>query len=244
LGKNLTNKQRLIIIIIADAIIFAALAMAILIDRLVNGTLYYYGLQYNVGWGSTYSIYFDAMVAFFVVSIALVSVLGVPNLLEKGDMQERIGLEEKSEVSASTPKDSPLPNRIGKEVTTGFWASQKLPLENDVSAEQNEVSTSTPQVSPLHSGAEEKGMTGFWASQKLPLEKNVSSAVYCRYCGFENDPDAVFCQKCGKSLSRKNKTFASTTMEPNPEFFFCGNCGTKNRATVKYCKKCGQPLSQ
>ena len=218
--------------------------MTILIDRFVNGTLYYYGLQYDVGWSSTYSIYFEAMVAFLVVSIALVSVLGVPNLLEKGEMPERIGLVEKSEVSASMPRNSPFPNRTEKKETTGFWASQKFPLEKDVSAEQSGASTSTLQGSPLPSGTEEKGMTGFWASQELPLEKKVSSPVYCRYCGFENEPDAVFCQKCGKSLSRKNKTLASTTKELNPEFLFCGNCGTKNRATVKYCKKCGQPLNQ
>ena len=108
---------------------------------------------------------------------------------------------------------------------------------------RREVLVSTPEVSPLPQVTEEKTETSPRPSESVPLVKELSS-VYCRYCGFENEPDAVFCQKCGKSMVTKNKPFASTTQKPIPIHLFCGACGAKNRVAAEYCKKCGKPLNQ
>ena len=54
----------------------------------------------------------------------------------------------------------------------------------------------------------------------------------CLYCGYENAPDAVFCENCGKPL-------AGSDQEPA---FFCPECGTENEADALYCEGCGNRL--
>ena len=48
--------------------------------------------------------------------------------------------------------------------------------------------------------------------------------VNCPYCGDENDPDAIYCDYCGRKLR-----------------VTC-DCGTENQAGSRYCKKCGKTL--
>jgi hypothetical protein len=257
---DLVNKLRIaLLIIIIDALLFASLALLVSIDRIVNSTLYNYGLQYDTAWASTYQIYFDATLILIAISIISIILMEVPNLVEKKEKgttgllaSPKVHLEKdisvkKSEVSGSTPKDSEFPQMtkekkstelldsqkipLEKEISVkkskvsvstqdsksppeteekevpDFWASQKVPLEKEISVEKNEPSTSTLKDSQLPQATEKKELTGFWAAQRLP-------GVFCRYCGFENEFDAVFCQKCGKSLVKKNKASESTTDDP------------------------------
>jgi class 3 adenylate cyclase len=46
-------------------------------------------------------------------------------------------------------------------------------------------------------------------------------------CGFNNPPDARFCQECGKPLEAP-----------------CPRCGTHNPLAAKFCKNCGQSLGE
>jgi hypothetical protein len=260
LGGNLENKQRITMtIIIVVALLFASLALLVAIDRIVNSTLYNYGLKYDTAWASTYQIYFDGAAILIAMSIFAIILLAFPNLFEKkergltgllaspkvplekdisvhesepsastpknsefsDETEEKESTEfldsqespvekdisiEKSESPASTAKYSQLPSGKKKKESTEFWASQEIPLEKDSSVHESEPSASTPKNSELPQEMEKKELTGFWASQKLP-------GVFCRYCGFENEFDAVFCQKCGKSITKKNKTGASTTKD-------------------------------
>ncbi len=41
---------------------------------------------------------------------------------------------------------------------------------------------------------------------KSSLTKKKAAVVYCRYCGRENESDAVFCEKCGRRISQVNLT--------------------------------------
>ena len=47
----------------------------------------------------------------------------------------------------------------------------------------------------------------------------------CWNCGFENPPNAKFCNNCGQAQERA-----------------CPNCGTKNTAGAKFCSNCGTNL--
>ena len=53
--------------------------------------------------------------------------------------------------------------------------------------------------------------------------------VHCRQCGGENEPDAKFCQACGKGMA---KTKA------------CSDCRELNASDANFCSQCGRVLSR
>jgi len=126
---------------ILDAVLFVfsvtAIIMIVLVDRLVNGTLYSYGLQFSSGWAFPYQIYFDVALALVIINALIVSL--------------------------------------------GFRYSE--------GSQKKEASDSTFEFSSQPQ-----------TQENAQLKKKLS-AVYCRYCGHENEPDAVFCEKCGKRIA-------------------------------------------
>ncbi len=57
---------------------------------------------------------------------------------------------------------------------------------------------------------------------------------FCKYCGFRNDLDALFCENCGKELKSKfREEFEELT---------CNSCGTRNKAEASFCRECGSPI--
>jgi hypothetical protein len=75
------------------------------------------------------------------------------------------------------------------------------------------------------------------------MEMNVGidaeAAIHrCKYCNYENDIDAIFCQGCGKQIQQKIQT------SQNPTEVTCDSCGTKNKVQALFCKKCGAPISK
>lgn len=169
--------------------------MLVFIDRMVNGTLYNYGLQLNPQWTYPYQIYFDVGLAFIFVNAIAAGLLETTYPREGGEEPERVSPSGRKETVVSIPKVS-----------------------------------SPPQIK------EEKKETKPQSSESGPL-KNELSVAHCRYCDFENEPDSVFCEKCGKFLGNLRPSVLTTHL-------FCRACGAKNRVTAEYCKKCGQPLNQ
>ncbi len=53
--------------------------------------------------------------------------------------------------------------------------------------------------------------------------------MICSGCGAENDNNAIFCNKCGKSLMQER---------------ICKNCNTVNKADAVFCEKCGSRLHE
>jgi len=180
------------IIVVSAIAVFAAL---VLIDRMVNGTLYSFGLHLSPQWAFPYQIYFDLGIALLVVNAVSASLLGLTNRFERGKEPEK---------SSTLGK--------GKELV------------------------STPQISPAAKSTEEKTEIKS-SSEKGLIEKTLPVLRYCRYCSFENEPDAVFCEKCGKNMVAKNRDFALTRR------LFCRACGVKNKVSAVYCKSCGQLLN-
>ncbi|WP_283599498.1 zinc ribbon domain-containing protein [Ligilactobacillus aviarius] len=48
----------------------------------------------------------------------------------------------------------------------------------------------------------------------------------CPNCGFENEKDAQYCNKCGKNMQENSK-------------IYCSKCGNELKAGSKFCNKCG-----
>src|SRR4030065_2719101 len=49
----------------------------------------------------------------------------------------------------------------------------------------------------------------------------------CAGCGYENDDDSKFCEKCGNALAR-----------------VCSNCNSPIKPGASFCKECGTPVPQ
>ncbi len=73
-------------------------------------------------------------------------------------------------------------------------------------------------------------------SESIPHETTTVS--YCRYCGSENEGDAVFCQNCGRNMMDK---LTETDLQPE---IFCNYCGARNKKGAVYCKRCGKKIAQ
>lgn len=66
---------------------------------------------------------------------------------------------------------------------------------------------------------------------KLNTQGMGSSVIHCKYCNYENDSDALFCQSCGVKIQ---KEIPISLNEVD-----CSSCGAKNKVQAFFCKKCG-----
>ena len=54
--------------------------------------------------------------------------------------------------------------------------------------------------------------------------------MYCKNCGNELRPGAVFCEQCGYAVGKGNSCCAQCGAELKPGAKFCGNCGAAQTA--------------
>ena len=92
------------IIVVSAIAVFAAL---VLIDRMVNGTLYSFGLHLSPQWAFPYQIYFDLGIALLVVNAVSASLLGLTNRFERGKEPEENSTLGQGKELVSTPQISP-----------------------------------------------------------------------------------------------------------------------------------------
>ena len=57
----------------------------------------------------------------------------------------------------------------------------------------------------------------------------------CKFCGSQNDLDAVYCQSCGKKLEEEKTPVSASELT-------CSQCGTNNKAQASFCKQCGAAI--
>ena len=76
-GKDF-SKIRALIILAVDIILLVALALILQIDKLVNTTLYGYGLTFNTGWAEPYWAMLRSTLILIVMAIIIISVLELP----------------------------------------------------------------------------------------------------------------------------------------------------------------------
>ncbi len=105
------------------------------------------------------------------------------------------------------------------------------PREKDGAAGAEKTASTVEGPSSLQV-TEQKMETTPKTPKTTPIEKQ-PQRIDCKFCHFENDPDSVFCEGCGKLLGNARPS-------PIVTHIYCRFCGTKNRSTAEYCKKCGQ----
>jgi hypothetical protein len=81
-----------------------------------------------------------------------------------------------------------------------------------------------------------KNKLSIFGNLDLNAIQEIESLTFsCKFCNYENDPDANFCQNCGNQLQKitpNNQNYTEIT---------CSACGTKNKVKALFCKKCGKP---
>jgi len=72
------SKLRAALVVLGDAMLIAAVALLLEIDKLVNSTLYNYGLVFSYDWAQPYWLMIRATLALIVIAIILISVVELP----------------------------------------------------------------------------------------------------------------------------------------------------------------------
>ena len=72
------SKIRALVILLVDIILVVALVLLLQVDRLVNGTLYEYGLTFSSQWAEPYWAMFRSSLILIVIAIIIVSVVELP----------------------------------------------------------------------------------------------------------------------------------------------------------------------
>ena len=72
------TKARAAVVIIGDAILIIVVAVLLEIDKIINGTLYDYGLVFSNDWAQPYWLMFRATLALIVVAVIIISIIELP----------------------------------------------------------------------------------------------------------------------------------------------------------------------
>jgi hypothetical protein len=73
------SRLRVALVILGDVMLLVAVILLLLIDQLVNGTLYSYGLVLSSDWAQPYWLLMRVSLVLIVVAIFLISVVELPH---------------------------------------------------------------------------------------------------------------------------------------------------------------------
>jgi hypothetical protein len=83
------SKIRLALILMADGMLIAVLVLLLQIDRIVNGTLYSYGLVFSNDWAQPYWLAFRVSLGLLIVVLLLVTIVELPGpIFQKEALEE------------------------------------------------------------------------------------------------------------------------------------------------------------
>jgi hypothetical protein len=77
-GDNV-SKARTALVVLGDAMLLATVVLLLEIDKLVNGTLYNYGLVFSYEWAQPYWLMFRLSLVLIIIAIVLVTVVELPH---------------------------------------------------------------------------------------------------------------------------------------------------------------------
>jgi len=72
------SKVRAALVVLGDVMLIAVVVLLLEIDKLVNGTLYNYGLVFSYDWAQSYWLLFRLSLTLIVVAIIIISVVDLP----------------------------------------------------------------------------------------------------------------------------------------------------------------------
>jgi hypothetical protein len=73
------SRARASIVVLGDLMLVGVLVLLLEIDKLVNGTLYNYGLVFSYDWAQPYWLMFRVSLVLIVVAIILISIVELPH---------------------------------------------------------------------------------------------------------------------------------------------------------------------
>jgi hypothetical protein len=73
------SRLRVALVVLGDAMLLVAVILLLQIDRLVNGTLYSYGLVFSNYWAQPYWLLMKVSLVLIVAAIFLISVVELPH---------------------------------------------------------------------------------------------------------------------------------------------------------------------
>lgn len=79
------SKPRLALILSADVMLVVVMVMMLQIDKMVNGTLYSYGLFFSNDWAQPYLLTFRVCLILIVIAIFLITIVELPSPLFEKD---------------------------------------------------------------------------------------------------------------------------------------------------------------
>jgi hypothetical protein len=72
------SKARAALVVLGDTVLIGAVVLLLEIDKLINGTLYNYGLDFSYDWAQPYWLMFRVTLVLIVVAVILISVVELP----------------------------------------------------------------------------------------------------------------------------------------------------------------------
>jgi hypothetical protein len=72
------SKAKDALVVLSDVLLVGAIALLLEIDKLVNGTLYYYGLVFSDDWAQPFWLMFRVTLALIAAAIIIISVVELP----------------------------------------------------------------------------------------------------------------------------------------------------------------------
>ena len=73
------SRIRVALVVFCDIMLIAAVVLLLQLDRLVNDTLYSYGLVFSYDWAAPYWMFFRITVVLIVIAIVLISLVELPH---------------------------------------------------------------------------------------------------------------------------------------------------------------------
>ena len=73
------SKPRVALVVLGDAILIIAIVLLLEIDKLVNNTLYGFGLVFSNDWAQPYWLLFRVTLVLIVVAVIIISVVELPH---------------------------------------------------------------------------------------------------------------------------------------------------------------------
>jgi formate hydrogenlyase subunit 4 len=72
------SKARVALVVVGDAMLVSAIALLLQLDKLINGTLYDYGLVFSDDWAQPYWLMLRVTLFLIVIVIIILSVIELP----------------------------------------------------------------------------------------------------------------------------------------------------------------------
>ncbi len=73
------SRIRVALVVLCDLMLLAAVVFLLEIDKLVNNTLYWYGLTFSYDWANPYWLLFRVTIALIIIAVVLISLVELPH---------------------------------------------------------------------------------------------------------------------------------------------------------------------